>query len=145
ELSKTEEDANQEELASLHARLASHFDAEGRHGEARHHASRALEHQPTHETARAIEARRGPPEGARAPIATAMPPLPTFRRPETAAPMQEPEAPSSPRMDLAQTRELMAALLADPAQPAIWLVLSEADDGGGGVRDVASAVRAAFE
>src|SRR5690606_32061837 len=57
------------------------------------------------------------------------------------------EAPSAlgPQMDLAQTRELMGALISDPAQPAIWLVLSEADDGGSGVRDVAAAVRAAFE
>jgi tetratricopeptide (TPR) repeat protein len=143
ELSKSEEDANQDELAALHARLAAHFDANLVNDRARHHAARAIEHQPAHAAAQAVLQKLGPPREEQADLGSALPPIPAFRAREQPAPAAEPA--QGPQMDVAQTRELMGALLADPAQPAIWLVLSEAEDGGSGVRDVAAAVRAAFE
>lgn len=141
ELSKTEEDAHQGDLAALHAKLAEYFDARLENDPARRHAARALEHAPDHAAARAILDRLGPP-----PEASRVPPpsvLPAPRRPPSLElPAQDA---LGPRMEVGQSRELMQALLADPAQPAIWLVLSEAEDDGSGVRDVAAAVRAAFE
>lgn len=62
------------------------------------------------------------------------PATPQQRRsiPPEAAPSEEIEA-------------LLASLRLDPAQPAIWLALSELEDGGAGPRSIARAVYAAFE
>lgn len=158
ELAKAEDEPPVEELAFIHHELGEALIARGEPSRGKEHLFRALEIHPSFEASRESLKRLGVPEagigaaddecGESAKFEREIVSDVVRRAHAHAERLGQEAAPPAAPSDAADNEEIDAlvhSLRLDPAQPAIWLALSELEDAGGGPRHIARAVYAAFE